>query len=86
MYSSEAKKIAVITIKNGAEQAPVVATLLKEGAKGFEFELPLGLPIGMGITHFVERVGKGRVGINIVELGCRIEGKTAIYQYVASYV
>jgi hypothetical protein len=85
-YSPEAKEIAVITIKNGAEQAPVVATVLKESTEGFEFELPLGLPIGIGIKHLVERAGKGRVGINIVECSCRTEGKTAIYQYVASYV
>jgi len=85
-HSSETKKIAIITNKNGAEQAPVVATVLKEGTEGFEFELPLGLPIGLRITHFVERTGKGRVEINIVERGYRTEGKTAIYQYVASYV
>jgi hypothetical protein len=84
-HSSEAKEIAIIINKKGAEQAPVVATVLKEGTERFEFDLPLGLPIGIGITHFVERAGKGRVGINIVELGHRTEGQTAIYQYVAYY-
>ncbi len=46
--SSGAKEVAITTNNNGVDQAPVAATVLKEGAKGFEFELPLGLPIGAG--------------------------------------
>jgi hypothetical protein len=84
--SSGAKEVAITTNNNGVDQAPVAATVLKEGAKGFEFELPLGLPIGLGITHYVERIGKGRTPIEVVELGYNAEGQTPIYQYAAFYI
>ena len=65
----------------------VEVTILAETPDGFIFEVANGVPVGLGIKYYVERVGMGEVEVKIVESATyRVENNKAIYSYRATYL